>query len=90
MPDEPAQHNRLDAALNRLEDVVKVRIEKPMKQLRQVIQWRREQGGFNEDLVSVEIEEIAFQDLSDTRRLDFITVGERVEALAGRLMKEAP
>jgi len=90
MPDEPAAHNRLDAALNRLEEVVKARIEQPMKQLRQVIQWRREQGGFDEDRVSVEIEEIAFQDLNDTRRRDFIAVGERVEALAARIMKERP
>jgi len=90
MPDEPAQHNRLDAALKRLEDVVKARIEQPMKQLRQVIQWRREQGGFDEDRVSVEIEQIAFQDLNDTRRRDFLAVGERVEALAARIMKERP
>ena len=90
MPDEPVQHNRLDAALNRLEEVVKARIEQPMKQLRQVIQWRREQGGFDEDRVSVEIEQIAFQDLNDTRRRDFLAVGERVEALAARIMKERP
>ena len=90
MADEPTQHNRLDAALNRLEQVVKARIEQPMKQLRQVIQWRREQGGFDEDRVSVEIEQIAFRDLNDTRRKDFINVGEEIEALAARIMKERP
>ncbi len=87
MPDEIP--NRLDAALARLEEVVKTRIEQPMGHLRQVIKWRREQGGFNEDVFAVEIEKIAFRDLGqELRRV--LSVGDELESLAARLMKEAP
>jgi len=89
MPDEPVQHNRLDAALNRLEAVVKARIELPMRHVRQVIQWRREHGPFDEDPVVVEIEKIAFRDLGTESRRE-LSVGDELETLAARLMKEAP
>ena len=87
MPDEIP--NRLDAALNRLEAVVKARIEQPMGHLRQVIKWRREHGGFNEDPFTIEIEKIAFRDLGTESRRE-LSVGDELETLAARLMKEAP
>ena len=89
MPDEPLAPNRLDAALNRLEEVVKTRIMQPMSHLRQVIKWRREQGGFDEDKVAVVIEEIAFRDLGTESRRE-LSAGDEIESLAARLMKEAP
>jgi len=89
MPDEPLAPNRLDAALNRLEEVVKTRIEQPMKHLRHVINWRRGQGGFDEDQIAVEIEKIAFRDLGQELRRG-LSVGDEIESLAARLMKEAP
>jgi len=87
MPDEIP--NRLDAALNRLEEVVKTRIERPMRHLRQVIQQRREHGGFDEDTIAVEIEKIAFRDLGQEFQRG-LSVGDAIESLAAQLMKEAP
>ena len=68
---------------------MKTRIELPMGHLRHVIQWRRELGGFDENQIAIEIEKIAFHDLGQERRRE-ISVGEQLEALAVRLMKEAP
>ena len=87
MPDEIP--NRLDAALARLEEVVKTRIMQPMSHLRQVIKWRREQGGFDEDHIAIEIEKIAFRDLGQELRRG-LSVGDEIESLAAQLMKEAP
>ena len=81
--------NRLDAALNKLEEVVKTRISQPMGHLRQIIQWRRERGGFDEDKLAVEIEKIAFRDLGQQSRRA-LSVGDEIETLAALLMKEAP
>ena len=81
--------NRLDAALNRLEEVVKTRISQPMSHLRHIIQWRRERGGFDENKLAVAIEDIAFRDLGQESRRA-LSVGDEIETLAALLMKEAP
>ncbi|OLB83105.1 MAG: hypothetical protein AUI15_36595 [Actinobacteria bacterium 13_2_20CM_2_66_6] len=60
-----------------------------MNHLRQIIKWRREIGGFDESVFAVEIENIAFRDLGQEARRA-LSVGDEIEALAVRLMKEAP
>src|ERR1700751_5853686 len=54
--------NRLDAALDRLEEVVRSRIDQPLRHLREVIAYRRERGAFNEERIAEEVEKIAFRD----------------------------
>ena len=89
MGDSPALPNRLDAALDRLEAVIKDRIVQPMRHLREAIQQRREQGGFDEDVIVKEIEKIAFHDRM--KQVNSPTqIGEEIEVLANRILKEKP
>ena len=75
--------NRLDAALDRLEEVVRSRVEQPMRLLREAISARRALGRFDEERIANEIEQIAMRDRLEARR--GFQVGEEIEYLTKRL-----
>ena len=89
MDENQGPRNRLDAALDRLEEVVRSRIEQPMRHLRQVISRKREQGGFDEARYAEEVEKIAFRDRQTQTRKP-LAVEEEIEMLAIRLEREKP
>lgn len=82
MADE-VPRNRLDAALDRLEEVVTARVTQPMRFLRAAITARRAQGTFDEAHVADEIEQLAARDRMESRR--GFSVGEEIEYLTKRL-----
>jgi hypothetical protein len=75
--------NRLDTALERLEEVVRSGIEQPMRQLRQAIAERRKAGKLDEARLIKEIEEIASRERAHSRHF---SAGEQLRYLYDRLM----
>jgi hypothetical protein len=80
--------NRLNAAIARLEEAVKSRVEQPLRHLREAIEYQRSQGGFDEGFIVMEIEHIAHRDRLEWRR--YFAVGEEIQHLADRIMMNGP
>jgi len=75
--------NRLDAALDRLEEVVTARVTQPMRFLRAAINERRTQGNFDEAHLADEIDGLAARERAESRR--GFSVGEEIDYLTKRL-----
>ena len=80
--------NRLDAALARLEDMLKRSVEKPIRHLRHAIAHQRRIGTFDEDFIMREIERIETREqlTGDAHKI----VADALDHLADRLMRSAP
>jgi hypothetical protein len=86
MGEEP--QNRLDAAIERFREVVKSRVEEPLRQLQEAIDFQRQKGPLDEELIAQEIEQIAHRERMEYRRR--FSAGEELENLIARIMSNPP
>jgi hypothetical protein len=86
MAEEP--QNRLDAAIERFREVVKSRVEEPLRQLQEAIDFQRQKGPLDEELIAQEIEQIAHRERMEHRRR--FSAGEELENLIARIMSNPP
>lgn len=80
--------NRLDAALGRLEDMLRGRTERPIRHLRHAIAHQRRLGIFDEDFIMREIERIETREELSGQAHGI--VAQAINHLADQLMRGAP
>jgi hypothetical protein len=83
----PTPVNRLDAAIDRLEEVVHASIEQPVRRLRIAIEAQRKLAPLDEEAISVTIEKLAQRQRYEDHGRRF-TLGTELDTLAGRIEHE--